>query len=151
MNDKNSFKIISLIALLGLLITACTSEKTIDSSELDKITLKITGRSEDPSGMLYTIKLSNHSKHTIKQNNVYLSYPIKMVNGYRGNEFKVEARENKLEIKPNEEIILSAFTPIEEYENNDKLLITECSLEIQGYIEEVEEANHFEKTIGNAY
>ncbi|TVX91514.1 hypothetical protein [Cohnella terricola] len=151
MNYKNPFKTISLIVLLGMLITACTAEKPIDPSELDKIKLEITERSEHPIGILYTIKLSNHSKHTIKQNNVYLSYPIKMVNGYRGNEFKVEAKENKLDIKPNEEIILTAFTPKEEYENNDNLLITECYLEIQGYIEEVEAANHFGKTIGNAF
>jgi len=148
MRLNNLFKLFISIALAVLLITACNPERPIDSSEIEKITLEITNRSELPLGNYFTIKLSNHSKYTIKQNNIYISYPIKVTSGSKGNEFKVEARDNKLEIKPNEEVILTAFTPIEEYEGNKNLLITECYLEIKGYIEQVEEKNHFGKTIG---
>lgn len=58
---------------------------------------------------------------------------------------------NKLNIKPDEEIILSAFTPIEEYEGNTKLNTEECYLEIKGYIDEMKEENYFGKTHGTNF
>jgi len=143
-----SIKNLFCFTLFILMITACSVEKPIEPNEVDKITLEIIDRTELPEGISYIIKLSNKSKHLIKQNNVYFSYPIKIENGSKGNEFKVEAKNNKLDIKPNEEILLNVFTPIEEYKGNNKITITECNLEIQGYIEEVKEINHFGKTIG---
>jgi hypothetical protein len=148
MKLKISFKYLFSIVILVLILTACNSEKPIGSQELDKITLEIINRTELPEGISYTIKLSNKSKHLIRQNSVFISYPFKTQNGSKGNEFKVEAKNNKLDIKPNEEIVLNAFTPIEEYKGNTNLLINECYLEIKGYVGQVEEANHFGKTIG---
>lgn len=143
----------TLFAILSFLIiaTACNRDIPISSQEIDQITLEIIDRSELPEGIAYTIKLTNSSKHTIKQNNVYISYPFKIANGTKGNDFKVEAKNNKLNIKPDEEIILSAFTPIEEYEGNTKLNTEECYLEIKGYIDEMKEENYFGKTHGTNF
>ena len=139
-----------VILILGFFISACSAEnpKVFTPEESDKITLEVINRAEDPNGVSYTIKLSNKSSHTIKQNIVFISYPIKTSNGSKGNEFKVEARNNKLNIKPNEEVILNAYTPKEEYEGNQNILPNECYLEIKGYIDQVKEENHFGKTTG---
>lgn len=51
--------------------------------------------------MVYTIKLSNDSDFVIRQNNVYVSFPIKTGEmGFKENEYKVEADGNKLNIQP---------------------------------------------------
>lgn len=144
----SSIKNVFCLAIVIFMLTSCGGEKPIGPNEVDKITLEIIDRTELPEGISYTIKLANHSKHLIKQNNVYLSYPIKTESGTKGNVFKVEAQNNKLDLKPDEEIMLQAFTPIEEYKDNEKIVTTQCYLEIKGYIEEVKEINHFGKTIG---
>ncbi|WP_239616834.1 hypothetical protein [Cohnella mopanensis] len=148
MNIREPISLLIFILITVLSITACNANTSITSQELDKIDLKVINRSELPEGIAYTIKLTNNSKHSIKQNIVFISYTIKTQNGSKGNEFKVEAKGNKLNIKPHEEVILNAFTPIEEYQGNNKLNLKEGYLDIQGYIDEVEEANHFGKTIG---
>ncbi|RUS41957.1 hypothetical protein [Cohnella sp. AR92] len=147
---KNRFKPLVAILLLFLILTACRSDKSLPFTpeESDKITLEVINRAEDLNGVFYTIKLSNKSNHIIKQNNVFFSYPFKTDSGSKGNEFMVEAKNNKLDIKPNEEVILSVFTPKEEYEGNKKILINECYLEIKGYIDQVKEENQFSKTTG---
>ncbi len=139
-----------VILILMIFITACSADnpKVFTPEESDKITLDIINRAEDPNGVSYTIRLSNKSSHTIKQNIVFISYPIKTSNGSKGNEFKVAARNNKLDIRPNEEVILSAYTPKEEYEGNQNILHNECYLEINGYIDQVKEENHFGKITG---
>ena len=143
----------TLFAILSFLLiaTACNKDIPISSKEIDLIKLEIIDRSVLPEGIAYTIKLTNSSKHTIKHNNVYISYPFKTANGTIGNVFKVEAENNKLNIKPGEEIILNAFTPIEEYEGNTKLNTEECYLEIKGYIDEMKEENQFGKTQGTNF
>ncbi len=142
------FFLVSLV--LVIFISACSADnpEIFTPEESDKIILEVINRAEDPNGVSYTVKLSNKSSHTIKQNIVFISYPIKTSNGSKGNEFKVEAKNNKLDIKPNEEIILSAYTPKEEYEGNQNILLNECYLEIKGYIDQVKEENHFGKTTG---
>jgi hypothetical protein len=142
--------LISFIASLFLfLLLACNSEHSsephVTPTDIDQIKLELLDKSIMPQGITYAIKLKNLSKFTIAQNNVYVSYPIKTANGSRGNEFKIEARNNKLKIAPKEEIILSAFAPIEEYEKNQNLDIDNFAIEIIGYIEEVEEERRFQK------
>ncbi|RKP57993.1 hypothetical protein D7Z26_00315 [Cohnella endophytica] len=147
MEVKAPFKFLFSLLIIMIIITGCNTNKPITPNELDKINVEVIDRSEMPVGIAYTIKLSNESNHTIKQNNVFISYAIKTTNGSKGNEFKVEAKDNKLDIKPHEEVLLSAFTPIEELQGNDKIMMDECYLEIKGYVDRVEEVNHFGKTI----
>lgn len=113
--------------------------------DIDNIKLTIEEKIEKPHGLTYSLKLQNNSKHVIKQNNVYLSYPIKTENGSRENEFKVEAKNNKLDIQPGEELLLTIFAPIEMYVGNDQIDINNPEIEIIGYLKEVEELKKFYK------
>ncbi|WP_373232310.1 hypothetical protein [Cohnella sp.] len=140
----------SIVASLFLfLLLACNSEQNpvphVTSTDIDQIKFELLDKTIMPEGIIFAIKLKNLSKFTIAQNNVYISFPIKLSIGSRGNEFKIEAKNNKLQIKPKEEIILNAFAPIEEYEKNQKLDIENFAIEIIGYIEEVKEERRFQK------
>jgi hypothetical protein len=133
--------IVSIVGAVG-----CSNIKeanTIDISEKIKITLANT--SKLPEGTGYSLKLKNNSPYMIKQNVVYVSYPIKSGNGVRSNKCKVEAIGNKLDIKPNEEVMLSVFMPIEHYKDNPYLDTENPQLEIIGYINKVTEENRFQR------
>jgi hypothetical protein len=146
---RRSFLICLFIftSLLSVL-TACNSELKVSSNDIDQIKLELTNKSSMPGGIAYTIKLKNLSKFTIAQNTIYLSYPIKTSNGTKGNEFKIEAKNNKLNIKSKEEIIVNVFAPSEETEGNNKLDVENFNIEIIGYIEEVKEGRRFQKSGG---
>jgi hypothetical protein len=141
---------LSLIVMV-LIVSGCKSEVQVKSTDIDQIKLELIDQSSMPGGTVYTLKLKNLSKFTIAQNNIYISYPIKTSNGSKGNEFKIEAKNNKLRIKPNEEIILTVNAPIEEIEGNQKLDIENFNVEIIGYIDEVKETKRFQKSGGIEY
>jgi hypothetical protein len=144
---------ITLLTILVIIFTTigCNKSAYISPQVLNQIKLELIGTSEQPLGIAYSFKLKNLSEHTIKQNNIYLSYPIKTTNGSKGNDFKVEAKNNKLDIKPNEEVIITVFTPKEEYEGNEKLDIKHFNIELVGYIDEIKEKNRFQKYGGIDY
>ncbi|SFS76312.1 hypothetical protein [Paenibacillus sp. BC26] len=150
---KNRFMSLVVILIFVFFLSACSSDspKPFTPEDSDKITLEVTNRTEDLNGVYYTIKLTNKSSHIIKQNIVFISYPFKTDSGSKGNVFKVEAKNNKLDIKPKEEVILNAITPKKEFEDNKNILVNECYLEIKGYIDQVKDENHFEKTIGKQF
>lgn len=62
--------------------------------------------------------------------------------------FKVEATGNKLNINPNEEVTLYVFIPIEDYVNNQGLIMDKPYYHMKGYLGEVSELNHFENSGG---
>jgi len=119
--------------------------------DINKIKITQLNSSELPTGISYSFKLRNGTGHTIKQNTVYLSFPIKNLKGVSTNNFKIEAAGNKLDIKPNEELTLSFFCQREDYVNNASLDIQHPNLEIKGFIDTVTEENHFEKSGGLAF
>jgi hypothetical protein len=129
--------------LLVFLMAACNKDEAMIPNDLDKIKLEFINHSTSPVGNSYAIKLTNGSKHVIKQNVVYLSYPLKLPNGQMGNKFKIEAIGNKLDIKPNEVINLNVFAPIQEYENNKNLVLDTPDLQIIGYIDDVTAEHQF--------
>jgi hypothetical protein len=131
-----------------MILSGCKSAIQVKSADIDQIKLELINQSRMPDGIAYTLKLKNLSKFTIAQNNIYVTYPIKTSNGSKGNEFKIEAKNNKLQIKPNEEIILNAIAPIEEIEGNQKLDVENFNIEIIGYIDEVKESRRFQKSGG---
>jgi hypothetical protein len=145
---KSIKTIIPFIIAFILLITACNKNISIKSDEIDRIKLEVINQAEMPGGMTYSIKLTNNSSLTIIQNNVYISYPIITENGTKGNEFKVEGKNNKIGIKPREEIIINFFMPIEEYKGNTKIDIENYYIEIKGYVEKISEGTHFGKIGG---
>ncbi len=130
--------VLFLIILLG-----CRKEVTEINDNNVNIVVEQVSKSELPAGISYAIRLKNDSKHVIKQNNVYLYFPIVKNNGNSksNNPMKVEAKGNKLNIQPNEEILLNVFIPIECITPESKDI--EPELEIKGYIEEVKEERHF--------
>lgn len=67
--------------------------------------------------------------------------------GFRHNDFKIEAKGNKLDIKPNEKVILNVFVT-KEFIDMTSLEIDRPNLEINGYINEVKAGNHFGKSEG---
>ncbi|MFB9277608.1 hypothetical protein [Cohnella cellulosilytica] len=139
---------IIMISFIFIVLTGCNSEPQVKTTDIDQIKIELIEKSEMPNGTAYTFKLKNLSRFTIAQNNVYLSYPIKTSNGSRGNEFKIEAKNNRLHIKSGEEIILNAFAPAEEWEDNRKLDTENFILDIIGYIGEVKEGRRFQKSGG---
>jgi hypothetical protein len=116
----------------------------------DIVSIQITNKQSMPSGTGYTIIIKNMSKYVIKQNSVYISYPIKHDNSQSMNKCKVEATGNKLDIKPNEEVTLNAFIPIENYKDNKNIDNNRPQYEISGYLNEVSLATHFGKSGGFA-
>ncbi|MBC9785954.1 hypothetical protein H1S01_15825 [Heliobacterium chlorum] len=137
------------ITLSFLNIAGCSSlppknEVSSDiSAEVDKITIEITNVTTLPEGTSYSLRLTNGSSHVIKQNVVYVSYLIKISNGRTMNNAKIEASDNKLNIKPNDVVPLTAFIPKEYYENNPFLDSETPYFEIKGYLHEVTEMNQF--------
>lgn len=111
--------------------------------EIGKIKIELVEIKELPEGTNYTIKLKNGSPYLIKHNILYVSLPIKTQNGYKQNRFKIEATHNKLDIYPNQEIVLSAFAPIEMYRDNKFLDNMEPDYNFFMFLNEVKEENRF--------
>ena len=134
---------------LGVITIGC-SRISINQlpEEMDKIKLEVVSKSKLPEGIGYAIKLKNGSLFLIKQNTVYISYPVRNGNsGYTSNKAKVEAVGNKLDIRPGEEITLNAFIP--DAFDSDKVDQHRLQYEIKGYINEVKDLNHFEQSGGD--
>lgn len=112
---------------------------------LDKITLEITAKSVSPQGIDYSLNLENGCQSLIKQNNVYISFPIINGNGSTMNKAKIEAVGNKLDIQPGEKVSLNVFIPTEYYVSA-KIDKNRPQYEIKGYINDVKDSNHFEKS-----
>ena len=133
------------ILLIFLIVISCNNDEEVKPHDIDNIRLELVEQKEDLNGMIYTLRIENNSNHVIIQNNVYVSFPILIENGTRSNEFKIEAKNNKLNIKPKEEVLLTAFATKEMYEGISKIDITYPNIEINGYVDEVTELNHFHK------
>lgn len=125
------------LAITCALIVGCNEAPKITPKELEKITVEMIEKKNTADGKFYSLKLSNNSKYTITQNNVYVSYNIKIEKGEKGNDFKVLTRNNRLHIKPNEAVILTANVPKEMYEGNQYINIDEPYVDIMGYIVEL--------------
>lgn len=134
---------------LGVLTIGCSRiSKNQLPEEMDKIKLEFVSKSELPEGIGYAIKLKNGSSFLIKQNTVYISYPVRNGNfGYISNKAKVEAVGNKLDIRPGEEITLNAFIP--DAFDSEKVDQHRLQYEISGYINEVKDLNHFGQSGGD--
>lgn len=143
---KRVLTIVFLILLI-LLLSGC-STKSIDTNIKKEnvakaIELKITSTKQFPQGISYSIMLKNGSQSLIKQNDVYISFPINNGNGDSTNRAKIEAEGNKLDIQPGENVLLNAFIPAEYYESK-KINKNSPWFEIEGYINEVKDANRLE-------
>ena len=116
------------------------------STNIDRITIRIINTQRDYSGTSYTLVLKNASHYLIKQNSVYLSYPIIQGESRQTNKCKVEATGNKIDIKSNEEVTLNVFIPCEDYKDNNKIDSNRPQFEIEGYLNEINTLTHFGKS-----
>jgi hypothetical protein len=133
----------TLLSILIILVLSGCQSDNLTSTQSEKIKLEIISTTNQPEGVSYSIKLTNNSGHVIKQNNIYVSFPIKTQNGTQGNPFKIEATGKKLNIKNNEEIIVNVFALKKVYEGNSNLDIDHPYVEIKGYIDQLKSENLF--------
>jgi len=140
--DRKPVFIIFVILCL-LISVSCSNKREVTTDDIDNIKLELIEQKEEANGKVFTLKLHNKSSHIIVQNNVYLSFPIKVENGIRGNDFKIEARNNKLNINPGDELLLTVFAPKEMYEGNHNIDLEDPHIEIKGFLNEVTEINQF--------
>lgn len=93
------------------------------------------------------MKLINDSNYVIAQNNVYLSFPVtNAINTKWGSSgWKVEASGNKLNIEPGQEVLLNVFMSDEFFKYNELICLDRPSIEIEGYLDEVDDMNQFHK------
>ena len=156
MNRKRILIIALLTTLLilsvgvGFFLLKRANEKGISnkdiSTNIDRITIRIANTQRNYSGTSYTLELKNASRYLIKQNSVYLSYPIIQGESRQTNSCKVEATGNKIDIKPNEEVTLHVFIPCEDYKDNNKIDSNQPQFEIEGYLNEINTLTHFGKS-----
>lgn len=139
-----AFLVILISSCITLISSGCTSAKVTNlPEELEKIKLEVVTKSELPEGISYSIKLTNGSSLVIKQNNVYISYPMHIGENTKSlNKAKIEAEGNKIDIRPGDEVILNAFIPDGIF-NSDKVDLSILQYEIKGYIGEVKDVNRF--------
>jgi uncharacterized protein YcfL len=143
------YKGVAIIGLTLFLLTGCAVNETrVALDEVKKIEMKLVKTRETDNGAVYEIEVKNNSKYNIKQNNIYFSYesPLPDGMGFRSNPFKVEVQGNKLDIKPEEKIIVTATIPKDNVLDAKKVDIKAPRIDMQGFFEKVDEKNQFNST-----
>lgn len=139
-------KFISIMFLILLLLTGCVKE--IKLKDIEKIKVVLVKKETRPGIIIYKMKLINGSDFVIKQNNIYVSFPIELnENAHKGNEYKIEVKGNKLDIQPGEEYTLNVIMPMEGIDKSVLALDTP-SYELKGYLEKVDNKHLF--SVGGA-
>jgi hypothetical protein len=139
-------KYLALVLLTFILIAGCAKDNkvAVSPTDLNNIKLELIKKQTLKEGILYSIKLINGSDFIIKQNNVFVSFPIKISQtSYKGNKYKVEAKGNKLDINPGEKITLNVFMPFEGIGDKSLLRMDNPSVQLNGYIESVDNKHKF--------
>lgn len=137
-------KLLFTSLLILVLLSGCVSEKAFTTNDIEKIKLALMKTETFENGISYTIQLKNDSDLVIKQNNVFVSYPIKHgESGLKGNQYTVEADGNKLSIQPGEKITLHVFMPFEGMGDQSLLGIDNPNIQLKGYIETVDNEHQF--------
>ncbi|MBM7655303.1 hypothetical protein [Neobacillus cucumis] len=139
-------KYLSLILLTFILMAGCVKANKVafSTNDLNKIKLELVKKQTSKEGISYSINLLNGSDFVIKQNNVFVSFPIKTSQtAYKGNEYKVETNGNKIDIKPGEKVILNVFMPFEGIGEKPLLGIDNPSIQLIGYLENVDNKHKF--------
>ncbi|WP_427107628.1 hypothetical protein [Lysinibacillus xylanilyticus] len=105
-----NFKLLSSFILALVLLVGCVSKQNITVNDMENIELELIEQQKFEEGISYSIKLTNGSDYVIKQNTVFVSFPIKQgESAFKGNEYTVEAKGNKLDIQPGEKITLNVL------------------------------------------
>ncbi|MFJ7667394.1 hypothetical protein ACIQXI_09805 [Lysinibacillus sp. NPDC097195] len=130
--------------LILVLLSGCVNKETFTTNDIEKIKLALIKTETLENGISYTINLKNDSDFVIKQNNVFVSFPIKLgESGLKDNKYTVEAEGNKLDIQPGEEITLHVLMPFEGIGDQSVLGIDNPNIQLKGYIETVDNEHQF--------
>ncbi|UPM54806.1 hypothetical protein [Gottfriedia acidiceleris] len=140
-------KLFSVFLIMIALVVGCSKTTlNISTSDIEKVKVELLKEETQKQGKLYTLKLINGSDFVIKQNNVYVSFPIEInQNAHKGNDYKVEAKGNKLDIQPGEDRILNVYMPFDGLDK-ESLAIDDPSYQLVGYLKQVDGKHLF--TIG---
>ncbi|WP_121614263.1 hypothetical protein [Mesobacillus foraminis] len=136
----------SLALILTLLLVGCVNKQTpeITTDDINKISFDLIKKQTLKEGISYSIRLVNQSDFVIKQNDVFVYYPIKTKSGgSKGNEYKIEAKGNKLDIMPGGKITLDVFMPFEGMGDKSLLVIEYPHIQLIGYLETVDNKHQF--------
>jgi len=136
-------KLFFLMLLTFTFLISCSNQKATKEPYRD-IKLELIKEQKLDKGISYEIKLINNSNEVLKQNNVYVYYPIeKRENVYGNNPYKVEAEGNKLDIKPGEKVTLNVFMPLQGIPNQSNIETKKPVIQLKGYLDEVNNENRF--------
>lgn len=142
-------KVLSSFIFILILLAGCDSEKEFTLNDIQKIKLELIDKETLEEGISYSIKLINDSDYVLKQNNVFVSFMIKEgENAYKGNEYKVGAKGNKLDIQPGEKVTLNVFMPFEGMGDQSLLGIDNPIIQLKGFMEVIDDKHQF--TTGGA-
>lgn len=111
--------------------------------DTNAVKIKLMNKQELPQGLSFFLSLKNESNLTIVQNNVFVSFPIKVQNGTTANPSKVMATGNKLNINPHEEVQLHVFFPKESIGDTKLLDIDHPAVDAIGYVSKIKDENRF--------
>lgn len=156
MIHKKHSKALIFLVIIGLLLLISTKITTKDEEEaihvtfdtVDRIEIKLVSEKDMPSGRAYTIQMTNKSDLTIKQNVLYLSFPLISADGKRESTdpFKIETTGNRLDILSSDTVNLHAYIPLEAMPDEIFTEGLQPYMEIVGYFEEVTENTRFMKS-----
>ncbi|MBM6602317.1 hypothetical protein [Priestia megaterium] len=136
-------KLLFVIILIFMMLLGCSNEKA-SKSDYSNIELKLLKEEKIGKGIVYKVKLTNNSNSVLKQNNVYVYYPIKKrENVYGNNPYKVEAEGNKLDIKPGEKVNLDIYMPLEGIQNQSLIETKKPVIQLKGYLDTVDSKHKF--------
>ncbi|TQR28955.1 hypothetical protein C7Y47_18865 [Lysinibacillus sphaericus] len=137
-------KELSSFSFILVLLVGCDSEKKFTLNDIQKVKLELIEKETLKGGLSYSIKLINDSDYVIKQNNVFVSFMIKEgENAYKGNEYKVEAKGNKLDIQSGEKVTLNVFMPFEGMGDQSLLGIDNPIIQLKVFMEVVDDKHQF--------
>ena len=136
-----NLKLLLSFILTLVLLAGCVSEKKITVNDMGKIKLDLIEQKTLEEGISYSIKLTNGSDYVVKQNTVFVYFPIKPSGS--SNKYTVEATGNKLDIQPEEKITLNVFMPFEGMGDKSLLEIDNPVIQLKGYMHTVDEEHHF--------
>lgn len=131
-------QILFLFILFSIVLVSCSS-KSIKFDNND-IKINVINVKSVDGYKIYNIEIKNNGKVDLYFIDLYLSYPIKQLNGYKGNPYKVEGTTDEskpIYLNAKQAIKFEIITPIKEVFGDSNLLVLEHPyLELNGFIKD---------------
>jgi hypothetical protein len=129
------FQLLFYFSLLSIVLVACSSKSMkFDDKDIEIGLINVDSTNDYK---IYSIEIKNNGKIDLYFIDLYLSYPIKQQNGWKGNPYKVEGETDEgkpINLKANETIQFTVITPINEVFGDPNLLVLEHPyLDLHGF------------------